>query len=321
MHMNATSLIDSPPLIVELSSSVGPDGSPTERTQRIVADLLRQTHANRAHPFAVIDWNAPVHQIDPHDPVWVRCCEGPIAPRAWFDQLSTNDRARFAMERICCFFLAGIEFETGLSTGLLRYAQRPGISHHVYAYIYEEIIEEAQHSLMFRTLVERCAPDLIPLAGANSGISKIAEKVATYALESPLLFLAGVLCGEEPIDSLQRSFLRKSAEQQHPLVRSVCALHVAEEARHLRFARCQMREMLSIAPLRDATRVKRFMPFLMNQMSEHILSIPDWLAKRWEIPASALESSAWIDDQRTYQAMTLRKLTAFARSCDLIEVK
>jgi hypothetical protein len=292
----------------------------TPRTQRIVDDLLRQTNLNRSHPFASIVWNAPEYAIDPVDPIWLSCIEGPIAPQGWFQQLGADDQARFAMERICAFFLAGVEFETGLSAGLLQYAQRPEIDHQEFSYIYEEIIEEAQHSLMFRTFVQRCSPELIDLAQQATGIAKIGQKVAQYALESPLLFLCGVLCGEEPIDYVQRSYLRLPEERQHPLVSTVCALHVAEEARHLRFARTQMRELLENSSPRDVARVKRFMPFLSQQMAEYMLDIPQWFATRWSIPEEELSSHDWRTAQRAYQREASSKLMAFGRSCELVSV-
>jgi hypothetical protein len=295
------------------------DGIATsDRARHIVDDLLRQTAANRAHPFTAINWNAAENDIDPTSPIWLSCLEGPAAPKRWFNELSSAEQSTFAMERLCVFFLAGVEFETGLSAGLLQFAQRPEVDHHTFAYIYEEIIEEAQHSLMFRTFVQRCSPTLIDQARAACNVSKTGQKVAEFAASSPLMFLAGVLCGEEPIDHVQRSYLRLRPDQRHPLLTAVCSLHVTEEARHLRFARSQMRTMLERAELRDVARVKRFMPLITKQMTSHMLGIPDWFAQRWEIPAEELTSPEWLESTKWYENESARKLAAFARSCDLL---
>jgi hypothetical protein len=287
------------------------------RSNQILDDLLRRTAASRLHPFTAIDWTAPEHRIDPQDPRWLSCLVGPPAPADWFATLSAPQQATFAMERACVFFLAGIEFETGLSTGLLQFAQRPGTDRRTFAYIYEEIIEEAQHSLMFRTFVERCSPELIDLAGQATDMAKIGARVADFATRSPLLFLAGVLCGEEPIDHEQRSFLRLPAERRHPLVSAVCSLHVDEEARHLRFARSQFRELLANSPQREVDRVRRLMPPLTQQMTAHMLDIPVWFARRWGIPAEQLESDAWRKASQDHQFQASSKLRALGRHCGM----
>jgi hypothetical protein len=72
-----------------------------------------------------------------------------------------------------------------------------------------------------------------------------------------------VLAGEEPLDLLQR---RTLAAGTHPLVARVMGIHVAEEARHISYARAAIeRDAATLNPLRRRT-VAFFTPLVLGIM-------------------------------------------------------
>src|SRR5205814_3065308 len=102
-----------------------------------------------------------------------------------------------------------------------------------FRYAYHEVIEEAQHSLMFQEFVNRTGYDA-------PGLSRLDRPGMRWVIglgrRFPQLFFLFVLGGEDPIDYVQRRELR-SGKEIHPLLERVMRIHVTEEARHLSFAR------------------------------------------------------------------------------------
>src|SRR5678816_4149809 len=141
----------------------------------------------------------------------------------------------------------GVEFESVLKRGLLEYAAKLPSGSREFRYVYHEVIEEAQHSLMFQEFVNRTGFDIKGLAWwQRIG----ARQVIRFARTFPELFFVFVLGGEDPIDHVQRSLLR-SGRPVHPLLKRIMQIHVTEEARHLCFAR----HYLSLIHISEPTRL------------------------------------------------------------------
>src|SRR5436305_3112807 len=132
---------------------------------------------------------------------------------------------------------AGLQFESVLKRGLLEYAFRLPDHSPEFRYAYHEVIEEAQHSLMFQEFVNRTG---LEVAGLTWDLKFGARRVLHLARRFPALFFVFVLGGEDPIDHVQRTMLR-SGRDLHPLLERVMRIHVTEEARHLSFARQYLR--------------------------------------------------------------------------------
>src|SRR5439155_21822346 len=105
-----------------------------------------------------------------------------------------------------------------------------------YRYAYHEVIEEAQHSLMFQEFVNRSRAGV---RGMPRPIRWLSRTVLQFARFFPALFFVFVLGGEDPIDHVQRRALREG--HNHPLVERIMRIHTTEEARHLSFARAYLR--------------------------------------------------------------------------------
>jgi hypothetical protein len=134
----------------------------------------------------------------------------------------------------------GVEFEAILSQGLLELASSLPNGSPEARYAYHEVIEEAQHSLMFREMVSRSGLDPQGMPALHRALSR---RVPKLGRTFPELFFLYVLAGEAPIDYVQRAELaRPDRDATHPLLRRVMRIHVTEEARHICFAESYLRE-------------------------------------------------------------------------------
>lgn len=91
--------------------------------------------------------------------------------------------------------------------------------------------------MMFQEVVNRTGATPGGMPPLLRGIIDAAVVVLPRTL--PEVFFAGVLAGEDPIDHLQKLALRSG--QGHPAMIEVVRIHVAEEARHVSFARQRLR--------------------------------------------------------------------------------
>ncbi|MFE0581402.1 diiron oxygenase [Streptomyces sp. NPDC058874] len=117
-------------------------------------------------------------------------------------------------------------------------------------YALTEISEEARHSAMFSKLLDRLdCPDYRPPAALHRAAACFLPSRDDLTFATPLIF-------EEVLDRFQREAARD--ERVHPLVRQVCQIHVAEEARHITFARSAMRDAVRrTSPARLAVQRQR----------------------------------------------------------------
>ena len=115
------------------------------------------------------------------------------------------------------FARIGAEFESILKRGLLEFAARLPAGAPEFRYAYHEVIEEAQHSLMFHEFVGRTGLDV---PGMPRLLRLGARQVMRFGRTFPELFFVFVLGGEDPIDHVQRTILR-SGREIHPLLRRI----------------------------------------------------------------------------------------------------
>lgn len=152
-----------------------------------------------------------------------------------------------------------------------------------------ECIEEGHHTLMFQEMVNRIGADT---PGMGPVLRRLAALVPLAAGPLPELFFVGVLAGEEPIDHMQKAFLR-SDDRMHPIMHSVMSIHVAEEARHISFAH---RFLLRRVPL--MSRAGRFAlslatPLTLRILCDAIVVPPKSFWRRFDIPASVRKELFW----------------------------
>src|SRR2546422_4690950 len=171
----------------------------------LLARLSRQSVVKHFDAYADIDWNAEEYRIDPEDPRW-EVFEDGLSSTAWYRDQPQGVRSRIGLHMVATFMKIGVQFESVLKRGLLDFAARLPNHSPEFRYVYHEVIEEAQHSLMFQEFVNRSGFDIPGLTGVSRVLS---GRVPMLAKIFPELFFVFVLGGEDPIDHVQRQALRR----------------------------------------------------------------------------------------------------------------
>jgi hypothetical protein len=212
-----------------------------------VAERLLESSAKHSYdPDTALDWDAPLEDgkwfwppelVSLYDtPLWRR-----MSPEQQRD-LSRHEAASLAS--------LGIWFEIILMQLLVRHIyDKPVTSAHV-RYALTEIADECRHSKMFARLIQRSGAPAYPVSRLNHQLARVLKTVST----TPGSF-ACTLLGEEILDWMQR--LTFPDERVQTLVRGVTRIHVVEEARHVRYAREELRRQMVTAPRweRELTRI------------------------------------------------------------------
>ena len=206
-------------------------------------------------------WDDDALALDPGDPRLELHADDPLAATDWYRALPAEARARVGLVRVAASFRTGWHFENLLQQGLLHRALYLPDGEPEFRYIHHELIEESQHTLMFEEFVRRSG---VSVRGMPWWLRRFTETlIRVLSRHSPVVFFAMMLGGEEPLDLLQR---RTLAGDTHPLVRRVMEIHIAEEARHISYARAALvRDAATLHPLRRRT-VAFFTPVVLGIM-------------------------------------------------------
>jgi len=257
-----------------------------EAYQRLLARLSHQSVVKHFDAYADVPWDDPAYAIDPTDPRWELSGDDPLGATAWYRAQPQTVRARIGLHMIATFARIGWQFESVLKRGLLEFALRLPDDAPEFRYCYHEVIEEAQHSLIFHEFVARTGLPTRP-----PRILGVGERlVIGFARRFPELFFFFVLAGEDPIDYTQREML-KEPEGLHPLLERISRIHVTEEARHIAFARHFLR--------RNVPRLRGPKLFILRLRTAIVMSIASRMMSRpsghvvrsYGIPAEVLREA------------------------------
>lgn len=243
---------------------------------------LSRLSVDRGHDaYAAVDWDAPEHRIAHDDPRWeLPDDEGGLGATRWYRSLAPARRARLGLHVICASMKVGWQFEHVLERGLLEFVATLPDGAPEARYAYHEIIEESQHSLMFQEFVRRAG---LPAPGLRGAARLGGERVARLGRTFPELFFVFVLGGEDPIDHVQRRVL-KTRRDVHPLLRRIMQIHVAEEARHLCFARELLRQRVPALSARRRAALSVAAPAILAAMTRLMLRPSPFLVRTYGIP-------------------------------------
>ncbi|MFE3884029.1 diiron oxygenase [Streptomyces lydicus] len=214
--------------------------------EQVAERLLDSSAKHSFDPDTALDWDAPLEEgkwfwppelVSLYDtPLWKRM---PVEQQ---QDLSRHEGASLAS--------LGIWFEIILMQLLVRHIyDKPVTSAHV-RYALTEIADECRHSKMFARLIQKSGAPAYPVSRLNHQLARVLKTVST----TPGSF-ACTLLGEEILDWMQR--LTFPDERVQTIVRGVTRIHVVEEARHVRYAREELRRQMVTAPRweRELTRV------------------------------------------------------------------
>jgi hypothetical protein len=280
-----------------------------DRFETMVGRLSRQSVERHADAYADIDWDAPEMAIDPAHPGFALWEFDPLARTPWYRSLSPEAQAHVGLQRVAGMMRTGWEFENLLQRGLLRIAFRMPNFRPEFRYLHHEIIEESQHTLMFQEFVNRSGQDV---EGMPRPVKAVAAGVLRLTRVNPALFFLFVLGGEEPVDHMQRRSLR-NPKPGHPLVERIMRIHIAEEARHVSYARQYLRA--EVPGLRRRTRLRLALqaPILFGLMTRLMVFPPRWLLRSWGVPADQVRACLGAPETRQLLADCMagpRKLCA-----------
>src|SRR5690606_13988945 len=209
------------------------DGDHTlELTHReVVAErLLRTSRKHSFDPDVDVDWDAPQ---DPDvfymPPQLVAIYETPL-----WDRLTHRQRVELSKREMCSIASFGIWAELLLMQSLVMHAYRRRYDSDHVAYALTEIADECRHSKMFARMVRTCGLRTHRPRAAEFHLAKLLG-----AVYDPMPMFAGTLVVEEFTDAFQR--LTFPDEDVQPMVRQVTRIHVIEEARHIKYAREELK--------------------------------------------------------------------------------
>jgi len=254
--------------------------------------LSRSSARTSWSPYRDIPWDDPEFAIDPADPRWRLPDADRLGGTGWYQDLHPATQARLGLWRVTAMMQTGVQFENVLKRGLLTFASRLPVGSPAFRYAYHEVIEEANHGMMFREFATRTG---LPVPGLPVVRGLLAELVPLLPWLSPELFLIFALAGEEPIDHAQRRVLREPC--LHPLQERIMRIHVAEEARHLSFARHHLRHRVPRLGRLRRTLLALAMPVVVRVVAGLVLGPPRSMNRAFAIPrrvrARAYRHPAW----------------------------
>ncbi|WP_030756937.1 diiron oxygenase [Streptomyces griseus] len=230
------------PDLTLLSDALGP----LRDRERLAERLLGASRKHSYDPDAELDWDAPFEEGKWYWPPELVSLYGTPLWR----RMSEEQRIDLSRHEAASLASLGIWFEVILMQLLVRHVyDKPLTSRHV-RYALTEIADECRHSMMFARLITKSGTGEYPVPRLHHNLARILKSVST----TPGSF-AATLLGEEILDWMQR--LTFPDERIQPLVRGVTRIHVVEEARHVRYAREELRRQMVTAPRweREFTRL------------------------------------------------------------------
>ena len=237
--------------------------------------------------YADIPWDDPELQIDPADPRWTLPPTDRLGGTEWYKSQPAEVQARIGLWRIATAMKIGLQFENLLKRGLLTYAYKLPNGRPEFRYVYHETTEECHHGMMFQEFVNRTG---MPIRGMPRALSSVAQLVPLIPRLDTELFFVFVLGGEDPIDYVQRKHI-KEGHIKHPLEEIILKIHIAEEARHISFARHYLRHQVP-----KMGRIRRKVlglatPVILGVMARIMLSPPGPMVRHFNIPRKVVREA------------------------------
>ncbi len=277
--------------------------------------LNQQSVTKHFDAYADVPWDDDGYCLDPDDPIWELGPDSPLAQTAWYRGLPATTRSRLGLHVIATQMKTGLQFESILNRGLLEFAAALPNQSPEFRYAYHEVIEEAQHSLMFQEFVNRAGFDV---TGMPRLIALASRRVVRLGRVFPTLFFMFVLGGEDPIDHVQRQALR-SGRDVHPLLERIMRIHVTEEARHLSFARHYLKHNVPHLKRRQRIALSMQTPLILGVMSQLMLRPSPQIVTTYAIPKPVLHE-AYGRNPAHHEAVraSLRKVRRLADDLGLV---
>jgi P-aminobenzoate N-oxygenase AurF len=253
----------------------------------LLGRLSRQSVTKHFEAYEDVAWDDPAHAVHPEDPRFELIELDPLGGTDWYRSQPQPVRARIGLHRFAQFMKVGVQFENILKRGLLTFAESLPNDSPEFRYIYHEIAEETQHSMMFQEFVNRTG---LRVSGMPSSLLWFARSIPSLARRFPELFFVFVLGGEEPIDQMQRRALRER-QWRHPLAERISQIHVIEEARHMSFARAYLLRHVPRMGFFGRNLLALRSPIILGNMATLMLEPSAQFVSRYRIPKDVIQKA------------------------------
>lgn len=241
-------------------------------------------------PYVDIPWDSPEFKVLADDERWILSpTADPIGRHPWYQALPREKKIAIGMWRQANVAKVGLQFEQLLMGGVLNHVFTEPNGSAEFRYCTHEVIEEGNHTLMFQEMVNRVGADV---PGGPGYFRVLAPWLALAGRFLPEVFFTGILAGEEPIDHLQKSFLR-SGETFHPIMHEVMRIHVAEEARHISFAHKFLSRRIPRMSRPGRFAMSLAFPTIMRVLCDVIVIPPKEFWDEFDIPAEVKKELFW----------------------------
>jgi hypothetical protein len=268
-----------------------PQGNPPETDraayEAAIERLSKASVEKHWEPMVDIPWDDPEFAVDPTDPRWELPTSDPLSAHPWYLAQPPEKRAEIGLWRVATAMKVGLQFENLLKRGLLTYAYRLPNGSPEFRYAYHETIEEGHHGMMLQEFVNRTG---LPVRGMPRRLDRLAQVTPWIPRISTELFFVFVLGGEDPIDHTQRRMLREN-QCRHPLQEQIMRIHVAEEARHISFARTYLRRRVPRLGRGSRLAIALLAPVILGIMARIMLDPPGPMVRRFQIPDEVLDEA------------------------------
>ena len=219
-------------------------------------------------PYEDIDWDSAELAVDHGDPRWVLDPEvDPLGAHPWYQAQPLAVQVEIGRRRVANAIKVGAAFESILIRGLMHYAMELPNGSPEFRYCMHEMTEECNHIQMFQELVNRIGDDV---PGPRRHFRLLMPLVGFLGGYTPLVFMVGILGGEEPIDHYQKSLMRSGRPMQPTLQRAM-QIHIAEEARHISFADAFLRFHLPRRARWERGLLAVLFPMIMAWLCDEIM--------------------------------------------------
>ncbi|MEV6007749.1 diiron oxygenase [Streptomyces sp. NPDC051976] len=205
--------------------------------ERTAERLLAASAKHSFDPDTDLDWDAPLEEGKWFwPPELLSLYDTPL-----WKHMSEEQRMELSRHEAASLCSIGVWFETILMQLLLRhtYDLDPTSGHVRYALT--EIADECRHSKMFARAVTKLGTPAYRPSRLDHQLGRLIKTIST----TPGSF-TGTLLAEEILDWMQR--LTFPDERVQTLTRGITRIHVVEEARHIRYAREELRRQMETAP-------------------------------------------------------------------------
>lgn len=272
-----------------------------------VADRLLAASAKHSHdPDTELDWDTP------------------LTPGLWFlpeqlvslygtplwQRMSEEQRIELSRHEAASLASAGVWFEIILMQLLTRhiYDLDPRSSHVTYALT--EMADECRHSRMFARMVTKLGTPYYRPGNVTRFLGRVLKTTAT----TPGAFTATLLV-EEILDRFQRQTFPDPTVQ--PLVRGITRIHVVEEARHVRYAREELRRQMSTCPAWERQLTRTVSGEASVVVARALVSPAVYASVGLDVP-TAVRQARESEHRRETMRWSAEKLTDFLEEAGII---